>query len=78
MFVKDPEIVDVTPHMVGDVREVYVRFDDGNTVIISPYCESWEQYGSPLRHRFLSVNIAHTCNNWLHGNGEFPYKNQKK
>ena len=74
MFIKDPNIVNVTPHMNGGVREVHAIFDDGNTVIISPCCESWEQYGSPLRHRFLSVNIAQRCNNWLHGKGEFPYK----
>ena len=62
----------VEPKTFGNVREVHVHFDDGNTVKIGACLESWEQWGAPARHRWHTVSIANKCNKWLHGVGEFP------
>ena len=75
MFTGELNIEGIEPFVSGDTREVHVHFNDGETVKIAPCLDSWEQYGSPVRHRWKSVSIARKCNDWLHGKGEFPYKN---
>lgn len=53
-------------------REVHVKFNDGKVVKIAAYESSWASWNAPSHYRWMAVGIADKCNNWLHGNGEFP------
>lgn len=75
MFDETLKIESIKPYVDGDTKEVHVSFNDGKTVKIAPCEENWEQYGSPVRHRWRTVAIAKKCNDWLHGKGDFPYEN---
>lgn len=64
-------ITSILPKVDG-VREVHVHFNDGKVVKIGTYERSWEMWNAPAHYRWMAVDIANKCNNWLHGIDEFP------
>lgn len=54
------------------VREVHVKFNDDKVVKICASESTWAIWNAPAHYRWMCVDIADTCNSWLHGKGEFP------
>lgn len=54
-------------------RELKVKLDNGTTIRIGACYESWQQWGGTTEELYVTMPIAESHNEWLHG-GERPYE----
>ena len=57
-------------------RKIKVKLNTGSVVYIEPLYESWQQYGGYEDELYVTMPIAEKYNDWLHGFGDLPLRDE--